>query len=477
MSRGDTFLAGFERRALRSCALLAIPAAALALLEPRWVPIAYRLAVFTCLAPSLGALILALIHRTTGGQWTEGLAPFLAAAITLLPWVWLLLFPLLALRWPLAPAEGGGWLAYDGRFLTLLRFLGAAGIFFMPRHWLRDGLGSVSEPSMDSRTWVGPAGLVITFLTLTLVADDWLESLEPGWHSTAFPLVWMTSQVVFALSLALLLGLACGLKPSRSGGAGRPLGLDWGDLLLATVMFWAYVAFCQFLIIWAGNLPEETSWFIRREQGGWKWVVPAIAVLGFAVPFLALLSRRLKRRTGGLALVAGLILVAQWAFLMWVILPAGGLPSMSAIGLAAALVGAIASLVCGPLRPNGAAPGGAAMSAEHAPRPGHEATDASPRTVAALAGALAFLVALGIAAGVETVRLLSGGAAHASAATSFAGGSDSRPAVEVSWDQCERASAARLGGYAWVDRRAGTVRIPLERAMDLVAAEAGEGRK
>jgi hypothetical protein len=349
MSRANSFLATFERRALRAAVLLGIIAAVLAVLEPHWVPIVYRLAVFTCLAPSLGSLILALIHRSTGGQWTQGVAPFLGAGIALLPWVWIFLFPLLFLPGHLAhiPGAAGDVWAYDGRFFFLLRFLVTAGIFFMLRYWLRDGVGPVKEPGRSARAWVGPTGLIVIFYTLTFVADDWLESLEPGWHSTAFPLVWMTSQSVVGLAFALLLGLGCGLMPSREGAAGRPLGIDWGNLLLATVMFWAYVAFCQFLIIWAGNLPEETSWFIRREAGGWKWVIPFVAVLGFAVPFIALLSRRLKRGAGGLARVAGIVLAAQWAYLLWVIVPADGLPTVAGAGLTLALVGAIGSLFAG----------------------------------------------------------------------------------------------------------------------------------
>jgi len=350
MSRSEAFLSAFERRSLRAAAALGILSAVLAVFEPRWLPIVYRLAVFTCLAPSLGSLILGLIHRTTGGQWSEGLEPFLKAGISLLPWVWLSLLPLMALSGPLAHGlskAGGDWLDYDGRLFVLIRFLAAAALFFMLRHWMRDGVGQAKDPAGNARTWVGPAGLVVTFFTLTIVADDWLESLEPGWHSTAFPLTWMASQVVAALALALVLGLGCGLRPSRDGASGKPLGIDWGNLLLATLMFWVYVAFCQFLIIWAGNLPEETSWFLRREEAGWKWVVPAVAVFGIAVPFFSLLSRRLKRKEGALARVAGLVLVSQWAYLLWVIVPAAGVPSLPAMGLALAAVGAIGALFAG----------------------------------------------------------------------------------------------------------------------------------
>ena len=50
---------------------------------------------------------------------------------------------------------------------------------------------------------------------------------------------------------------------------------DLGNLLLAFVMFWAYVSFMQYLIIWSGNLPEENVWYLHRSQGGWQIVVRA----------------------------------------------------------------------------------------------------------------------------------------------------------------------------------------------------------
>jgi hypothetical protein len=117
------------------------------------------------------------------------------------------------------------------------------------------------------------------------------------------------------------------------------------------------------------------------------------------------------------------------------------------------------------------------MNEDPTSRPAHEATDASPRTVGILAAALALLIILGIGGGMETVHHLSAGSARAPMVTPFSRGPLSRPDVDLSWDQSERESAAHLGGYAWVDRRAGTVRIPLERAMDLIAGETREGAK
>ena len=72
--------------------------------------------------------------------------------------------------------------------------------------------------------------------------------------------------------------------------------LDLGNLMLTFVMLWAYTSFSQFLIIWSGNLPDENPWYIHRLAGGWQWIALVLVVFHFAVPFLLLLSRYVKRR-------------------------------------------------------------------------------------------------------------------------------------------------------------------------------------
>ena len=347
MSAATDFLGSAERISARSALVLAAGAALLAFFEAPWLALACRLAVFTCLAPAIGSLVLVLIHRITGGQWTAGIAPFLRAAIGLLPWIWLFALPVLFL--PRPESSGSRHLAltflnYEGLPMTLLRALAAAVLFFVLRALLADGVGLARDPTRNPRPWVGPVGLILVFFMLTFLGDDWLESLEAGWHSTAFPVTWIASQVVSGLALALLCGLRCGAMPARDGASGRTLGIDWGNLMLATVMFWTYVTFCQFLIIWAGNLPEEISWYLRREAGGWRYVAPAVAFFGFALPFLLLLMRRLKRSVLGLSLVAGLLLASQWVYLLWVIAPAQGVPTLPALLLLIAVAGAGASV-------------------------------------------------------------------------------------------------------------------------------------
>ena len=97
---------------------------------------------------------------------------------------------------------------------------------------------------------------------------------------------------------------------------------DWGNLLLAIVMLWTYFAFSQYLIIWSGNLPEETVWYVARKHGGWGAIALAIVILQFVFPFLTLLSRAAKKSSERLATLALLILIMRVVDVIWLIEPA-----------------------------------------------------------------------------------------------------------------------------------------------------------
>lgn len=329
-------LSRLERLALIAGAVALLASAILGWLTPRGLLPAYRLAAFACLAPALGSLLFQLILRLTGGQWGLALHPFLIAGSRLLPWIWLLTLPLLFF-----PHTAFESTAPHDLYSSRLFFVARALLYFALFASLAFGLGRVRRARRAgdhaSLRWVAPAGLITLVFSLHLLVDDWLVALDPGWHSTAFPAVWMTGQALAGLALAVVAAVLTGAEPSQIGPARRALGLDWGNLLLASTMFFAYVAFAQFLIIWSGNLPREISWYQLRTHGRWSWVIVALAVVHFALPFAALLSRRLKRSRVGLAGIALLLLLAQLTYLAWLILPPLALPDWRALALAFAL--------------------------------------------------------------------------------------------------------------------------------------------
>ena len=146
-------------------------------------------------------------------------------------------------------------------------------------------------------------------------------SLDPAWYSTIFGMFFMISEMLSVM--ALMIVILCSLR--EYAPYDRILGPDqlhdYGKLMLAFTMVWAYFSFSQWLIIWAGNLPEEITWYLDRIHGGWQTVALALVFLQFSLPFLLLLSRELKRDARKLVPVALLVLVMRYVDLYWLVAP------------------------------------------------------------------------------------------------------------------------------------------------------------
>jgi hypothetical protein len=169
---------------------------------------------------------------------------------------------------------------------------------------------------------VSAPGLLFFVVTMSFASVDWMMSLDPHWFSTIYGLTTVASQGLTALALAIaVLSLGASAPPFATYVTARHFH-DLGKLLLAFVMLWAYLNFSQFLIIWSGNLPEEIPWYINRFRNGWQYVALLLVVGHFALPFLLLLSRDVKRNRGTLARVALAVLVMRLVDIVWLIAPA-----------------------------------------------------------------------------------------------------------------------------------------------------------
>src|SRR5207249_2114668 len=145
----------------------------------------------------------------------------------------------------------------------------------------------------------------------------------PTWYSTIFGLYVYAG--AFVASLALICLITTGLRSSEEPW-GKLISVEQqhnlGKLLFAFTAFWAYMAFSQYMLIWAGNLPEELQWIIVRSKGVWRPVGQLILFGQFLLPFFLLLSRDLKRNPSTLAAIAVWILVIHYVDLYWVVMPA-----------------------------------------------------------------------------------------------------------------------------------------------------------
>jgi len=313
-----------KRLQLAAAAVLVVSAAAGWWASPRMFLAAWLAAWWWCLGLVLGCFTNAWLHRLTGGAWGE---PLRDAALPLgrrMPWLLLGLLPVagtLAWLYPWAADPQGEWLhrmtrpAFAQAWLTAPFFLARLAVYAAVWWWL-------ARPCSLATKGRAAGALVLHGLVSSLAAVDLLMSLLPGWFSTGFGLVALSNQALSGAALAVLLAaLAVPARWASRGAGSVPLWRDLGNLLLMWTLLWAYVAFMQFLVIWSENLPREISWYVPRLQTGWRAAAWALALLQFALPFLALLFRRVKDRPRRLAIAAGLVLAASALDVTWTVLP------------------------------------------------------------------------------------------------------------------------------------------------------------
>jgi hypothetical protein len=151
---------------------------------------------------------------------------------------------------------------------------------------------------------------------------DWVMSLEPRWFSTIYGMIFMIVGALTAMSF-MIVNLRRRADQEPYLGTITPQHYnDLGNLMLAFTMLWAYLNFSQFLIIWAGNIHDEIPWYMSRAFGPWAKVAVVLIVLHFALPFLLLLQRNVKRRVERLGRVAGMMMILSMVDVYWLIVPA-----------------------------------------------------------------------------------------------------------------------------------------------------------
>jgi hypothetical protein len=164
-------------------------------------------------------------------------------------------------------------------------------------------------------------GMVLFALSLNFAAFDLLMSLDAHWFSTIFGVYYFAASVVVFMAMMPKILYAMQMRGILKNAVTVEHYHDFGKLLFAFIVFWAYIAFSQYMLIWYGNLPEETQWFLKRQTGGWA-VVSLLLIFGhFLVPFLLLVSRAIKRRPLLLALTGGYVAVMCWIDIYWLVVP------------------------------------------------------------------------------------------------------------------------------------------------------------
>lgn len=330
-----TALAGLRRNALLVGLLGAAACAVGGFLDPAQFFRSYLVGYLLWLGVALGCLAIMMLHHMSRGGWGLVIRRQLEAAVRTLPALIVLFVPIaLGMQQIFSWSRPGGTadplLAHKAIYLNKGFFLLRAALYFAV--WTFLGLrilalskrqDETSDPGLWRRMQIvaGP-GIVLYCLTATFASVDWLMSLDPKWFSSIYGLQFIIGQGLSALAFIILLEVWLAKREPMVRYL-QPWHLhDHGKLMLAFVMVWAYFAFSQFLIIWSGNLPDEAPFYVHRMRGGWQVLSLGVVLLHFALPFVLLLSRDLKRSGKRLVPVAILILAAHWLDLVWQAAPA-----------------------------------------------------------------------------------------------------------------------------------------------------------
>jgi hypothetical protein len=311
---------------------------------------------------SLGSLVLIALLYVTGARWSvplrrlpEALAAALPVAAVAL--VAVLLFQPSLYPWTAHPAAGeeaasplrAVWLTRPFFLLRALAYLALWLTFawlIVRNSRLQDRTGDPALTTSNSRL---SAGFLVVFgITCWLSSYDWLMSLEPDWFSTMFGVYHFAGLFLSALAAITLLAVCMRRGPLQAFVTEDRLH-DLGTLVFGFSSFWMYTWFCQYLLIWYTNHPDETTWIVRRSTGPWPALVLLALGLNWGIPFLVLLFRQAKRRPVLLAVVALCILAGRWVDLFLIVCPARAeplaAPGLLEAGLAVGAAGLFVFLV------------------------------------------------------------------------------------------------------------------------------------
>jgi hypothetical protein len=301
---------------------------------------AYLIGFMAWLGVALGSMAIIMIRHLTGGGWGVVIRRIQGAAMRTLPGLALLFVPIaLGMRSLYIWAQPLDQIA-DKRlhdhlvditktYLTTSGFVYRAIFYFIVWNllsfllskWSKESDQPGARDNTDRFKAVSGPGLILYGFTVSFAAIDWVMSLDPSWISTIFGLVILIGEVLSAMCFAVIIErILVDYKP-MSEMLTPDFVHDHGKWMLAFTMVWAYFNFSQWLIIWAGNLPAEITYYLRRLNGGWGYVGLIVVIFHFAVPFAILLSRSFKRNIRKLVWLAAWLMLMRFVDLFWIIEP------------------------------------------------------------------------------------------------------------------------------------------------------------
>lgn len=297
--------------------------------------LSYLLVYVFLISISVGSLFLVALEYITGAEWSTPLRRAVEFFASLIPWLIVLVIPLLLNIRSIFEWAHPDVIANDKILQAKVAYLNPA--FFTIRSVLCVFIWTLfyfvltnnsrkqddtKDQKLTKRNIIISAIFIPVFaITITVTAIDWMMSLEPHWFSTIFGVYFFSGSVLAALSVTTLAVVLLREKNLLHPAMVDDHYFSLGALLFAFINFWAYIAFSQFLLIWYANLPEETGWFMMRGNGGWMIMSMILIVVHFVVPYAVLLSQPAKKDPRKLKFSAIWILAAHLLDCYWLVMP------------------------------------------------------------------------------------------------------------------------------------------------------------
>ncbi|NQU49650.1 MAG: quinol:cytochrome C oxidoreductase [Planctomycetes bacterium] len=305
---------------------------------------AYLVAFSFVFTLTLGGLFFVLIQHVTGARWSVSVRRMGEFAMNTVPLLAVMALPLLyplfthagveefgGLLWPWIHPHGehAALVEFKSPFLNVGFFL-ARSTFYLLAWWIvtRFFLKKSVQQDQDQseahtvtmRKLSAPS-IILFALTISFASFDWIMSTDPTWFSTIFG-VYIFGGAFLAIN-ALLVISAYYLRTRNvmTEQITTEHYHDLGKFMTAFTVFWAYIAFSQFMLIWYANIPEETVWFQHRVTEAWSPWSYGLVFTNFVIPFFGFLSRWTKRNPKVLMFWAAYTLVVHWVDIYWLIMP------------------------------------------------------------------------------------------------------------------------------------------------------------
>ncbi|MHC5010309.1 MAG: hypothetical protein ACYTG6_05070 [Planctomycetota bacterium] len=337
------------RTILRGIAVLAAAVFVLGLfVEPTRIWPNFLVAVLLLTGLGLAGVLFLALHYVTGARWSTGIrripeamtgallpagllmVAILFGAVTLYPWADE------GVVWGDAGGHGDEILQARSGWMDLPFAFGRAALCFGLWIWLatlmvrnsrrQDRDGDPGHRTQNTR--LSALFLVVFGVTFSVFCFDWLMSVERHWFSTMFAVYVFSGVLVCGLGVVALLTIVLRRRGTLGTAASDDVLHDLGKLIFGFSLFWGYIWFCQFMLIWYANNPEETGFYIVRHGGAWAPLAIANVALNWAIPFVILMPRKAKRNERVLLQAAVILILGRWLDLFLLIMPAtaGGSP-------------------------------------------------------------------------------------------------------------------------------------------------------